>query len=195
MKSKFIKYWNLEPLGLIKFLSVFIRVLYVSVYEKISSFFWKFNLGKVGINLIVQKGVSIRYPRNLILGDNVSLGREVSIFSEFPESELTIGNNSQVNKWVQLDFSGNLTIGDSVVISEHVNIMSHDHGLNPFSKPNKLSKVISNGVWIGANAIILPHVQFIGENSIIAAGSIVTKNVDSNTIVGGNPAKVLRNII
>jgi acetyltransferase-like isoleucine patch superfamily enzyme len=195
MKSKFIKYWNLEPLGLIKFLSVFIRVLYVSVFEKVSSFFWKFNLGKVGINLTVQKGVSIRYPRNLILGDNVSLGREVSIFSEFSESELIIGNNSQINKWVQLDFSGNLTIGDRVVISEHVNIMSHDHGLNPFSKPNKLPKVISNRVWIGANAIILPQVQFIGENSIIAAGSIVTKNVDSNTIVGGNPAKVLRNII
>ncbi|REG77485.1 acyltransferase [Algoriphagus antarcticus] len=194
MKSKLIKYWNLEPLGLIKFLSVIISVLYISVFEKVSSFFWKFNLGKTGNKLVVQKGVSIRYPHNLSFGNHVSIGRGVNIYTEFPDSKLIIGNNSQINKGVELDFSGNVTIGDYVVISEHANIMSHDHGLNPLSKPNKIVKVISDRVWIGANAIILPQVRYIGQNAIIAAGAIVTKDVAANTIVGGNPARVLRQI-
>src|SRR5690606_23414198 len=101
-------------------------------------------------------------------------GRGVNIYTEFPDSKLCIGNNSQLNKGVELDFSGDLTIGDYVVISEHANIMSHDHGLNPLSKPNKMLKVIGDRVWIGANAIILPQVQHIGENAVIAAGAIVT---------------------
>jgi acetyltransferase-like isoleucine patch superfamily enzyme len=194
MKSKLFKYWNLESLGFPKFISVVISVTFISVYEKLSSFLWKYNMGKVGYNLVVQKGTAIRYPANLNLGNNVSIGRKVNIYTEFSDSSLTIGSNSQINKGVELDFSGNLTIGDFVVISEHVNIMSHDHGLNPLSKPTKCPKIISDRVWIGANAIILPQVRFIGENAIIAAGSIVTKDVAANTIVGGNPAKVIRQI-
>jgi acetyltransferase-like isoleucine patch superfamily enzyme len=192
MTNKFIKYWNSRPLGLIKFLSVIIRVVYISVFEKVSSFFWKFNLGEVGMKLVVQKGASIRYPRNLTLGDNVSIGRGVNIYTEFSDSKLIIGSNSQINRGVELDFSGNLTIGDYVVISEHANIMGHDHGLKPLSSPVKVGKVISNRVWIGANSIILPQVSFIGENAIVAAGSIVTKNVAANTVVGGNPARIIR---
>jgi len=110
------------------------------------------------------------------------------------DSVETIGNNTQVNKNVELDYSGGLTIGDNVVISENATIMSHDHGLNPKSKPNKIEKKIGNNVWIGARSIIQSKVRSIGENSIIAAGAIVTKNVEPYTIVGGNPAKLIKSI-
>jgi maltose O-acetyltransferase len=52
---------------------------------------------------------------------------------------------------------------------------------------------VEDNVWIGANATILPGVT-IGKNSIVGAGAVVTKDVPENTIVGGNPAKVIRNI-
>lgn len=194
MKNRLLRFWSLKPLGFIKFLEIFSVVSIITIYEKISSFLWKYNLGKTGNNLFIQKGASIRFPRNLTLGNNVFIGRGVDIYTEFSDSKLNIGNNSQINKGVVVDFSGNLTIGDYVVISEHASIMSHDHGLNPMSKPKKIVKFISDRVWIGAHAIILPQVSFIGENAIIAAGSIVTKNVAANTIVGGNPAKVIRKI-
>lgn len=175
-----------------KFSEVFATVCYITIYEKISSYFWKYNLGECGINLVIQKGTSIRYPGNVILGDNVSVGRKVQIVTEFSDSRLQIGNNSQINKGVEIDYSGDLIIGDNVVVSELTNIMSHDHGLDPKSQPIKKSKIIKDKVWIGAHVIILPQVQIIGENSIIAAGSIVTKNVPSNCIVGGNPAKIIK---
>ena len=194
MKSNLLKYWNLKLFGIVKSFFVLASVTYISIFEKISSFFWSYNIGESGPNLVVQKGVSIRYPGNLVLGHNVSIGRKVNIYTEFFDSKLFIGNNSQINKGVELDFSGNLTIGDFVVISEHANVMSHDHGLNPLSKPTKVVKSIGNRVWIGANAIILPQVRFIGDNAIIAAGSVVTKDVAANTIVGGNPAKLIRQI-
>jgi acetyltransferase-like isoleucine patch superfamily enzyme len=164
------------------------------MYEKLSSFFWKYNLGECGKNVVIQKGTSIRYPKNVRISYNVSIGREVFFYTEFDDSLLHIGYNSQINKGVELDYSGNLIIGNNVVLSKLVNVMSHDHGLNPKSKPTKSPKTIHNNVWVGANVIILPQAQIIGENSIIAAGSIVTKDVPANTIVAGNPAKVIRQL-
>lgn len=194
MKNKLLRFWNLKPFGFFKFLEVISTVSIISLYEKISSFFWKYNLGECGQNVFIQKGTSIRYPKNVKLSDNVSIGRKVIFFTEFNDSLLHIGENSQINKAVELDYSGDLVIGNNVVVSELVNIMSHDHGLNPKSNPVKRPKTIHNNVWIAAHAILLPQAQIIGENSIIAAGSVVTKDVPPNSIVGGNPAKVIRNL-
>lgn len=162
------------------------------MFEKISSKFWMLNLGKSGVNLVVQKGTSIRYPYNVEFGDNVAVGRGVDIFSEFNDSQLKIGNDTQINKGVELDFSGDLCIGKNVVISEQVTVMCHDHGLNPKSPPKKKSKSIGTNVWIGARSIILPQVKIIGSNSIVAAGAVVTKDVPDNVIVAGNPAKIIK---
>lgn len=194
MKNKLLKYWNLKPLGLCISIITIGSVIIISFYEKISTFFWRFNLGGVSGNLKVQKGARIRFPKNIYCGINVSFGRNVMIYSEFEDSVMVIGNNSQINKDVELDFSGNLFIGENVVVSENSTIMSHDHGLNPKSNPLKIEKRIGDNVWIGARSIVLPQVENIGSNSIIASGSVVTKNVPDNVIVGGNPAKVIRKI-
>lgn len=195
MKNRLIRFWNFKPLGLFIFITVVIKVIIITIYEKSSSLFWKFNLGKCGANLTVQKGVVIRYPKNISSGSNVSIGRNVNIYTEFTDSVLSIGDNCQINKHVELDFSGDLFIGNNVVISEYCQLMSHDHGLNPFSAPTKIKKIIGDNVWLGAGAIILPQVNNIGSNAIIASGSVVTKNVPANVIVGGNPAKIIRNLI
>ena len=194
MKDKISEYWNFKLSGFITFFFLIASVTYTKIYEKFYSFFWKYNLGKCGSNLVVQRGVSIRNPGNIFLGNNVSLGRKVNAYSEIKGSTLIIGNYTQINKHVELDFSGDLTIGDNTVISEYTLILSHDHGMNPKSIPAKIPKDIGSNVWIGMGAIILAQVRNIGDNSIVASGAVVTKDVPSDVIVAGNPAKVISHL-
>ena len=194
MRNKLGQYWNFKLFGTIVAIALISKVSVLCVWEKIISFFWKFNFASSGKNLIVQSGAKIRQPRNIQLGDNVSIGRKVDIFSEFHDSKLIIKSGSQINIGVEIDFSGGLNVGENVVISEHAVIMSHDHGLDPHSKPFKKEKIIGNNVWIGARSIVLPQAQIIGKNSIVAAGSIVTKDVPENVIVAGNPAIIIRHL-
>ena len=66
-----------------------------------------------------------------------------------------------------------------------------NHGLNNSAVLNCKSVNTGKNVWFGANVLVLPGVS-VGDNSVLAGGAVVTKNVASNTIVGGNPAKVLK---
>ena len=194
MKDKLLRFWNFKPLGIFISSSIIIKSTLISFYEKVNSLFWKYNFLKCGTKLFIQRGAIIRYPNNIDLGNNVSIGRNVNISSEFSDSKLILGDNSQINKNVVIDFTGGMLIGANVLISADAYIMSHNHGLDPKSIPKKIFKVINDNVWIGARAIVLPQAQNIGKNSIIAAGSVVTKDVPPNSIVAGNPAKVIKNI-
>ena len=90
---------------------------------------------------------------------------------------------------------GGINIGDNVLIGPKVTLVSESHPIDPLQRRSLIGKpiVIKNNAWIGASATILPGIT-VGENSIVAAGSIVTKNVPDNTIVAGNPAKYLKSI-
>jgi|SRR5690554_288131 len=192
MKNKLIRFWNLKPFGLLMTTAILSKVIYVALYEKISSFFWKFNLKNSEKNVLIQKGAVIRYPKNVSLGKNVSIGRNCQITSEYSDSSLVIQENSHIDKNCLLDYSGGLTIGSNVTLSQDVMIETHNHGYDPRSKPEKNPIIIEDNVWIGTRAVILPGVRRIGKGAIIGAGSVVTKEVASKTIVGGNPAKILK---
>lgn len=105
---------------------------------------------------------------------------------------ISINENTVVNKFVSLDGRGQLKIGKNVSISPYSRIItaSHDPDSETFEYITK-SVIIEDYVWIGTAAIILPGVK-LGTGCVIAAGSVVTKNVDAYAIVGGNPAKFLR---
>ncbi|MEX2336148.1 MAG: acyltransferase [Fulvivirga sp.] len=186
------RFWNNNVGGLPKVFAILLNVLYKSLYEKISSFFWKFNLCECGLNVIIQKGTVIRMPSRIQLNDNVSIGRDCQISSEFQDSYLMIGKNTKIDKNCLLDYSGGLRIGHNVTLSEGVMIETHSHGYNPRSIPAKRPLEIMDNVWIGAHTIILPNVKIIGKNVIIGAGSVVTKSIEESCIVAGNPAKVLK---
>lgn len=105
---------------------------------------------------------------------------------------LKIGKGSIIGDKSLLDARNKIIIGNNVNISSNVSIYTeqHDHR-DPFFRcnTNHLSYVkIDDRVWIGPNVIILPGVH-LGEGSVIAAGSVVTKNVEPYTIVGGIPCK------
>lgn len=106
-----------------------------------------------------------------------------------------IGKNTYINHLCSMLDMGTITIGDNVLIGPKVNILSEEHPINPTDRKALMvrSVVIKNGAWIGAGATILPGVT-IGENSIVAAGAVVNKDVPDNTIVGGVPAKVIKHI-
>jgi acetyltransferase-like isoleucine patch superfamily enzyme len=90
---------------------------------------------------------------------------------------------------------GGITIEDDVLIGPKVNLITENHPLDPANRKALISKpiVVKRNAWIGAAATILPGVT-IGENSVVAAGALVTSDVPPNTVVGGVPAKIIKSI-
>lgn len=138
-----------------------------------------------GINCFIDD------PRSLSIGNFSRFGKSVIVTSELPNSELILHNNIQINDEVTLDHTGGLEIEDDVLISEGSIIYTHDHGHNPRSSPEPLSKIIHKNTWIGARVIITSKCRAIGPRSIIGTGSVVTRDVPPNVIVAGNPAKII----
>ena len=109
---------------------------------------------------------------------------------DFPK-QMTFGEHVFINHSFTAMSVGGIYLGDRVQIGPHVTIVTDNHD---FANRNVLickPVKIGNGVWIGANVTILPGVT-VGENAVIAAGAVVTKDVPANSIVGGNPARVIR---
>jgi acetyltransferase-like isoleucine patch superfamily enzyme len=90
---------------------------------------------------------------------------------------------------------GGITIEDGVLIAPKVSLLSEGHPLSPQERHALVPKPIhiKKNAWIGANATILQGVT-IGENSVVAAGSVVSKDVPDNVVVGGTPAKIIKKI-
>lgn len=95
---------------------------------------------------------------------------------------------------------GRIIIEDRVLIGSGVHIYVSNHKFGEFNTPvidqghfDAFDTIIKKGAWIGANSILLPGIT-VGKNSIVGAGSIVTKDVPDNTVVAGNPAKILKTL-
>ncbi|MEO6731129.1 MAG: DapH/DapD/GlmU-related protein [Ferruginibacter sp.] len=108
---------------------------------------------------------------------------------------IQIGKNVFINHACTFLDMGGITIEDDVLIGPKVNLITENHPLNPNDRKSLICKpiVIKRNAWIGAAATILPGVT-IGENSVVAAGAVVTADVLPNTIVGGVLAKFIKNI-
>lgn len=108
---------------------------------------------------------------------------------------VTFGENIFVNASVHMQDHGGIRIGDNALIGHQVVFATLDHDLAA-SKRSTLHPapiVLEEDVWIGANSVVLKGVT-IGEGSVVAGGSVVTKDVPKNVVVGGNPARVLKKL-
>jgi len=129
-------------------------------------------------------------------------GRKIDdTFAFSPPFYTDCGENIRFGKNVFLNCGcffqdlGGIYIEDDVQIGPGVTIVTINHNLDPDKREERIPEpvIIRKNVWIGANATILPGVT-VGENAVVGAGSVVTHDVPPNTVVAGNPAKVIRQI-
>lgn len=106
-----------------------------------------------------------------------------------------VGENVFINANCTMQDQGGIYIGNDVLIGHSVCLLTLNHNENPEKRFNLIPSPIriGNGVWIGSNATILPGVS-IGDGAIVAAGAVVSRDVEENTIVAGVPAKVMRKV-
>ena len=124
----------------------------------------------------IGEGSRVMSPLTVVRGNRVKIGRNVVVM-----------NNSLFMA------AGGITIEDDVMVAANVQLISNNHDLYDHQiltcKPVRLKR----NCWIGAGATILPGIT-VGENAVVAACAVVTKDVEDNTVVGGNPAKVIKRI-
>lgn len=108
---------------------------------------------------------------------------------------ISIGKNVFINSSCHFQDQGGITIGDGVLIGHCVVLATLNHEMAPERRQNLVPApiVIGKNVWIGANATITSGVT-IGDGAIVAAGAVVTKDVPAMTVVGGVPAKIIKQI-
>ena len=122
----------------------------------------------------------------------------VGIFTPF---HINYGLNTKLGKNIFINFNcvfldlGGIEIEDNVMLAPGVQLLSEGHPIEPGQRQTLTAgKIhIKKNAWIGANATILAGIT-IGENSVVAAGAVVAKNVPDNVVVGGIPAKILKTI-
>ena len=116
------------------------------------------------------------------------------LYADFGKN-ITVGENVFINACCHFQDHGGVTIGDGCQIGHNVVFATLNHGLAPEERKATYPAPILLGrnVWVGSNATILQGVT-IGDNAVIAAGAVVTKDVAANTVVGGVPARFIKNI-
>ena len=115
---------------------------------------------------------------------------------------INYGKHTKIGKNVFINFDcvfldlGGITIEDNVLIAPKVSLLSEGHPISPNERQSLVPGHIHirKNAWIGAGATILPGVT-VGENAVVAAGAVVSKDVPANTVVGGIPAKIIKPIL
>lgn len=140
-----------------------------------------------------------RNPWDIRLGRRVMLDRQVVLIATGKRQDtprIHIGDHVYINRFSVIDATHSVRIGDHTMIGPHCYITDHDHGMEPGTliknQPLRGKPVsIGRDCWIGAGATLLKGVQ-IGDGAVVAAGAVVTSDVDANVICGGIPARPIR---
>lgn len=177
---------------------------YKFIFSLIADFFGLFPKSfnqfflKIFRNFPTKLGIIIRYGilKNLCLklGENVIIFE--SVIFDAPQM-MEIGDNVSINSFCYL--AGEITIGNDVSIAHTTAMHSFNHKWDNLDLPIKYNDLysnrifIENDVWIGCNCVILAGVK-IGGRTVVAAGALVNKSIENNSLVGGNPARLIKKI-
>jgi acetyltransferase-like isoleucine patch superfamily enzyme len=163
------------------------------------------------IYAIIRKAIRITSELNaMVVEDNEQVNRVFSelinkpvdatfffippFYTDFGHN-IRIGRNVFVNHACTFMDRGGITLEDNVLVGPKVNLITTNHPTEPGQRRSTISQpiVLRQGAWIGANVTVMPGVT-IGENAIVGAGAVVTKDVPANTIVAGVPARIVKHL-
>lgn len=150
-----------------------------------------------GGKVIIEDNVTLNSSNH---GYHINMHSPVKIFADRTDAKIIIGKNTRIHGSC-IHAQERIEIGMNCLVAANCQIFDNNgHDISFENAPNRINTkgypkpiVIHDNVWIGANSIILPGVR-IGAGSIIAAGSVVTKDIQPYTLVGGNPARVIRGL-
>ncbi len=158
----------------------------------------------LGHGAYLDQGVYLHAcPQGIQIGSNtlVMHGAVLHVynFRHIPHSGITIGRDSLIGEYSVIRGQGGVSIGDRVYTSPHAQIIAVDHVFADPQRPFTEQGITAQGidieddVWIGSGAIITDGVR-VGRGAVIAAGAVVTQDVPAHTVVGGVPARVIKEI-
>lgn len=167
---------------------------------------FRYRCSSVGKSLYIE----VNFPLilgygSIFVGDNVKIGGNATFIVSYktnPDPTISIGNDVYIGYASVLSCADSISIGNRVLIAEGCYIYdNNNHPIDPEARANNepvgqkdiTPVVIEDDVWIGAHSIILKGVT-VGQGSVVATGSVVTKDVPAMTVVAGNPAKVVKQI-
>lgn len=165
-----------------------------------------FNLGQIRWGRFLKLGdyvtLSALGHGNLSIGDNVSIGDfckvVISTSLNHLGSHIHIGNNVGIGEYAYLGGAGGLSIGDDCIIGQYFSCHPENHCYDQLDIPIRLQGVSRKGIrigancWIGSKVTILDGVT-LGKGCVVAAGAVVNRSFPDNSIIGGVPARLLRN--
>ena len=143
----------------------------------------------IGRTIVINNGGKIKIGNRSCLWPDVKLSLVSNKFVEVPQ--IVIGEYSSIGDRTQLHCGQLISIGNNVLISWDVNLIEYDYHSPGGGVPEAKTIKIADEVWIGARSIIVNGVS-VGKGSIVAAGSVVTKDVPPFSLVAGNPAKFIK---
>ena len=151
--------------------------------------------GRISRKVSIGPRCMVERPGCLVLGSRVVLEHDVYLKVVTDSAHLHIGSRSFVGRGVEIDCQEKISIGEHVLLAPGCFITDHNHDIAADRRIDQQRCVsapvaIEDDVWIGANAVILPGVK-IGQGAVVGAGAVVTSDVDSFTVVGGVPARMI----
>lgn len=162
---------------------------------------------KLGQSVRIMSPYWIHGQKNIEIGNNFSSGPYLWLeaIDEYAGEryypKISIGDNVSIQRNCHIGAINNVVIGSNVLMGSNILITDHAHGdtskeqnvLTPVSRPlmSKGPVVVGNDVWIGDNVVILPNVS-LGDGCVVGAGAVVTKSFPARSVIGGNPARLLK---
>jgi galactoside O-acetyltransferase len=174
-----------------------LNVIPGAIGNKLRYLFYKNKFAECGRNIQISQGCHFRGCKNIRLGNNIGFGLNSQVYANGKGKErIDFGDNVYLNSNVMInaDQGGKIKIGSNVLFGPNVVVRASNHQFQDRNVPildqghKEGTIMIGDDVWIGANAVVLLDLT-VGNGAIIAAGAVVTGNVEAYSIVAGVPAK------